>query len=71
MIELEENFKLLQELEIKIKQIQTSIKIESLKSELKNLENQSLEDNFWDDSKNSSIVFAKIKTLQKKIYNLN
>ena len=67
MIELEENFKLLQELEIKIKQIQTSIKIESLKSELKNLENQSLEDNFWNDSKNSSIVFAKIKTLQKKI----
>ena len=67
MLELEENFRLLEELKIKLEQIKDSMKIDNLKSELKELEKQSLDPDFWNDLKNSSNVFSKIKLLQKKI----
>ena len=67
MLELEENLRLLEELKIKLEQIKESMKIEYLKSELKDLEKQSVEPDFWNDAKNSSTVFSKIKSLQKKI----
>ena len=67
MLELEENLKLLNELNIKLKQIKDSMNIESLKNDLKELEKISLEPNFWEDSENSSKIFSKIKNLQKKI----
>ncbi len=69
MLELEENLKLLEELKIKLEQIKSSIKIDSLKVELGELEKESLKENFWEDTENSNKIFAKIKTLQKKIYN--
>ncbi len=67
MLELEENLKFLKELKNKLEEIKDSMKIESLKHELKELEKKSLEENFWNDQENSSLVFSKIKTLQKKI----
>lgn len=67
MLELEENLRFLNELKNKIEEIKDSMKIESLKFELNNLEKQSLEENFWNNKENSSIVFSKIKKLQKKI----
>ena len=67
MIELEENLRGLKELKNKLNDIKDSMKIDSLKSELKVLEEKSLEENFWNDLENSSKIFTKIKTLQKKI----
>ena len=67
MIELEENLRTLKDLKNKLNDIKDSMKIDSLKSELKVLEEKSLEENFWNDLENSNKVFAKIKTLQKKI----
>ena len=67
MFELEENLRLLNELKTKLEQIKDSMKIESLKAELKILESESLKEDFWSNQENSSKVFAKIKSLQKKI----
>lgn len=67
MLELEENLRFLNELKIKLDSIKESMKIELLKKELKNLEEKSLTPNFWDDTENSGKIFARIKTLQKKI----
>ena len=68
MLELEENLKILNELNEKLNEIKTSMKIENLKIELKELENKSLEENFWQNSENSTKIFSKIKYLQKKIH---
>ena len=67
VLELEENLKILNELNEKLNELKTSMKIENLKIELKELENKSLEENFWQNSENSTKIFSKIKYLQKKI----
>ena len=41
--------------------------IEKKEENLKDLETKTLEENFWSDSKNSSNVLAKIKSLKSKI----
>ena len=60
MFELEENLRLLNELKNKLEQIKDSMNIENLKLELTELEKESLKEDFWNDQKNSSTVFAKI-----------
>ena len=67
MLELEENLRLLGELKTKLEQIKSSLKIDLLKSELAELEKESLKEDFWNDQENSTKVFSKIKVLQKKI----
>ena len=67
MFELEENLRLLNELKNKLEQIKDSMNIENLKLELTELEKESLKEDFWNDQKNSSTVFAKIKVLQRKV----
>lgn len=67
MIELEDNQRKLNSLTDKIKLIEEALKLSELKKELEILEKQSLEDGFWDDSENSSKVFAKIKNLKRKV----
>ena len=67
MIELEENQRDLNEISEKFKQIKDSMKINKLENELKKLEEESLKEDFWNDQAHSSKVFAKIKTLQRKI----
>ncbi|MBP3595855.1 MAG: peptide chain release factor 2 [Clostridia bacterium] len=67
MIELEDNQKKLNTLIEKIKTIEDALKLSELKKELEILEKQSLEDGFWEDSENSSKVFAKIKNLKRKV----
>ena len=67
MLELEENLKFLNELKNKLEEIKDSMKIESLKFELNKLEKESLSENFWNNQENSTLVFSKIKKLQKKI----
>lgn len=41
--------------------------IKKLEVELKNSENKTLEENFWNDSKNSSKILAQIKHLKSKV----
>ena len=67
MIELEENLRFLNELKNKLNQIKDSMKIESLKGQLKELETESTKEGFWNDQENSSKVFSKIKSIQRKI----
>ncbi len=40
--------------------------ITNLENQLKDLENQTMEEGFWNDSKNSSIILQKIKTIKNK-----
>ena len=41
--------------------------ISNLENQLKDLENQTMQDGFWNDSKNSSIILQKIKTIKNKV----
>lgn len=45
----------------------TLFDIYSLEKELKELERETIKDNFWNDSKNSEIVLGKIKNIKNKI----
>ena len=67
MIELEENIRFLNELNIKLNHIKDSMKINELTQELKKLDEESTKDDFWNDQANSSKVFARIKSIQRKI----
>ena len=67
MLELEENKQFLDELNNKIKNIGDSMKIESLKIELKKIEEEINKSDFWDNKDNANIVFSKMKNLQKRI----
>ena len=67
MIELEENLRFLNELNIKLNHIKDSMKINELTQELRKLEEESTKDDFWNDQANSSKVFARIKSIQRKI----
>ena len=60
MLELEENLRLLGELKTKLEQIKSSLKIDLLKSELAELEKESLKEDFWNDQENSTKVFSKM-----------
>ena len=55
MIDLEENYRLLND----------------LKSKIDELKNQTLDENFWQDSNNSVIVLTKLKNIEKKINRFN
>ena len=67
MIDLDENLRQLNILINKTKTIQDSLKLADLKIELKELEEKSLANDFWDNAEESSRVFAKIKSLKRKI----
>ena len=67
MLELEENKRFLNNLKSKLENINESMKINLLKEQLEELKKQSMQENFWQDTQNSSKVYSKIKTLEKKI----
>jgi peptide chain release factor 2 len=67
MLELEENKRYLNNLKIKLDNINESMKIDSLKTELEDLKQESMQENFWQDAEKSSKVFSKIKVLEKKV----
>ena len=66
LLELEENTRLLNTLKQKIKAVNL-FDITKLKTELANLEEETLKEGFWNDSKNSGIVLQKSKTIKNKI----
>lgn len=45
--------------------------ISNLENELSKLENETLQEGFWNDSKKSSIILQKIKTIKNKVENYN
>ncbi len=71
MLELEENSKLLQELKRKLEQIDDSLNVVKLKDDLAVLESKTMEQDFWLDNKNSSIVLRQINEIKNKIETYN
>ena len=67
MIELEENQRKLNNLKEKILLIKDSLKISDLKNELDILKPQTEEQDFWNNKEESNKIFAKIKSIEKKI----
>ncbi len=67
MIDLEENKKQVVELDNKIEEIYSSLNIDDLKEHLKNLEQETLKEGFWNDAKNSNIILQKIKSIKSKL----
>ena len=67
MIELEENQRKLNSLKEKISLIKDSLKISDLKDELKTLKPKTEEQDFWNNQEESNKIFAKIKSIEKKI----
>lgn len=62
MLELEENNNLLKNLKQKYKNWVNLFDIAKLEEKLQILEKQTMEENFWNDSKNSSKILTQIKT---------
>ena len=67
MLEIEENLKLLQELKIKLDNLEDALLISELKECLNGLKKETEQEDFWNDRENSNKVFSKIKKIEKKI----
>ena len=71
MIDLEENKRKLQEIKNRFLSLENSIgKIEELEKQLKLLEDKTLSQDFWNDTKNSNIVLKEIKEVKGKYTSL-
>jgi len=67
MIDLEENKRKLKEIEERFISLENAIsKITDLELKLKELENETLVEGFWNDSKKSNIVLQEIKDVKTK-----
>ncbi len=67
MLDLEENKRFLFELQNRLHELEMALQISDLDSELKELEKQTLQEDFWEDAQKSSAVYSKINTIQKKV----
>lgn len=67
MLDLEENKRFLTGLQNRLHDLEDSLQIATLKKELKELEKQTMQDDFWEDSQNSSVIYSKMSIIQKKI----
>ena len=68
MIDLEENKKIEIELKNKIEELSNSLNIEELRKISRNLEEETLKDGFWNDTKASNSVLQKIKNNYRRIF---
>lgn len=71
MIDLDENYRLLQSLKSKVDELLKTVDINSLKKEYESLKEKTMEPNFWDNSENSVYVLSKLKNIEKKINKYN
>ena len=71
MIDLDENYRLLQSLKSKVDELLKTVDINSLKKEYESLKEKTMEPNFWDNSENSVSVLSKLKNIEKKINKYN
>ena len=69
MIELEENKHKLQLLKEKLNSIGDNLKISQLESDIKELEKEINQPEFWENQQNSSNVLTKMKRIQNKVNN--
>ena len=67
MLDLEENKRLLLELQNHLEDFQSALQIADLKKELTELEKQTVQEDFWEDAQKSSVIYSKMNVLQKKI----
>ena len=67
MLDLEENKRILLELQNGLQELSEALQITRLQTELAELEKQTLAEDFWEDSQKSSIVYGKMNVFQKKI----
>ncbi len=69
MFDIEEAYKINENQINRINEISKSLKVDNLEQELKELEKQTENQDFWSDSEGSSKVLSKISELKKKIEN--
>ncbi len=69
MLDLEENKRDLLQIQNSLADLENTLHISDLKQELTELEKQTLQENFWEDSERSSVIFSKMNMLQKKVKN--
>ena len=67
MLELEENFRILNELIEKLNSLRDTLNISSLEKEKADLTKETEKEGFWDDSENSNKIFAKLKRVNRKL----
>lgn len=68
MLDLEENKRLLSELQKRLTtDLYDSLQISKLENDYKELEKQTLSENFWNDTEKSSMIYLKMNAIQKKI----
>ena len=71
MIDLEENNRLIEKLKNKISKIYIDLKLENKVQELRELEKQTLEEGFWNNSNASNSILKQIKDIKNKIKQYN
>jgi len=71
LVDLEENKRLINVFKARIESIYNSLNLEVKKEELKDLENKTLEDGFWNNSNASNSILKQIKDIKNKIKQYN
>lgn len=71
MIDLEENKRELQDLKAKYLSLDKTLDKNKLEKNLKELEEKTLQDGFWNDVKNANSVLRDIKEVKAKVTSLN
>ena len=71
MIDLDENKKNIKEFKEELEKIYITLNIEEKTSKLKDLENKTLEENFWTNNTNSNSILKEIKEIKSKLIKYN
>ena len=71
MIDLEENKRLINDLKSRIENIYNSLNLKAQEEELKELENKTLEEGFWNNSNASNSILKQIKDIKNKVKQYN
>ena len=67
MIDLEENKRLINTLKSRLEKIYNSLNLKEKEKELKELENKTLEEGFWNNSNESNLILKQIKDIKSKV----
>ena len=67
MIDFEENNRIIKELKNRLGKIYNSLNLKIQEEKLRNLENKTLEEGFWNDLNESNLVLKQIKDIKSKI----
>ena len=55
------------ELKEKLSVLSNALNLEKLKKETRDLEDETLKENFWEDAKNSTLILSKLKTIKQRV----